>query len=1535
MKNIKKCISVLLACIICIMSFGAVPIFAEDATVLFEENFDSYAENAKPKKPILAVENEEKLLRTRVKKDGDNGYLRIYCEEGGEKSQPRIFVKTDASVVKTLTLTYKAKFDGNNAIVAFATDGGKTGMLTTLASIDAKEWTDVEIVINLETMKYTVTAGGKVLKKDKALHAANDLSTAEFRFTAGQPEPGQGACFDNIKITGVSNGLSSLTPAEPSTPATPSEPTAAVSLPKVPTPKGPAIKATLPAGATAFLDTDFTGAKLGGAGKCGLFSTATAYVDVADVGSDRMLKYHATDGAKHYPRVELAFIDGVETYSVDFAFMLGGTSSMYVGIYADSATKGDFAKVTSKTAGFVADDWNYLHLDIDLKASKVTSTLNGKPLAEGKIKDIADRSTARMRINSTIDAGDVSLADNVLFYTTEKYEFTGIIKGPREVAFENVKPENPLSEKSYVNNLRAHPRIFVKDWDEMRNTINSSYEAKQWYNNLKVAADGYLESKATYSVNSRGNILESSNAAEGRLMALSFVYKITGDKRYLDKAYEEMIEYGTWPDWSGFIASLVTAGLMFGYACAYDWLYYDLTPAQRDEIREIVKRLALPDMIFNYEGKQTSTNFTTSTINWNPVCNACMIGTAFAFADEEPNLSEYILEKAPGFIINALSPYAPEGGHPEGTMYWDFGTTFLCFAMDLLEYGFKDGFELPAEYKYYNYPGIAETCDFPIYYCSSVGKFDYGDASSGVVSSEVFYWMANRFNKPQYAWYENNVQFNHNSYMSGYGAIFALASYDKNNATVAPGIFSLDKFYSSETEVNGMSMRSTWAGDQELFAAMQGGNNSESHMYWSLGTYVIDYHKKRFVDEDLSKDYALKGDKETIYYKRAEAHNTLVINPTTGPDQNKKAVAQVIKSGTSDNTAFGILDMTPVHDDYVSAKRGMMLTDNRNRVIVQDEVVAKEESEFYWFANTKAGIKLSEDGKSVILNRDGEMMLARIIAGPAEAKFTVMERRSMFSEITQGNQSGVKLAIHIPKAKELTLAVEYVGLEDGEGIPAPSEFVPLDQWTADDNGMTAVASAGTATVLKLNSPNAIAKGEKTYVDPANYDVVPFTENSRTLVPVRFISESFGANVGWNADTQTVSVKYKDKEISLQIGSNIMYVNGEAVTLDTPANTYNSRTLIPLRALVEALGKYVHWDDRGLIIIADDPAPYPAESIDALIKELNVRVTINGSDMTFFELDRENYVLNVKTGEAVPVIGASTIGGETIAVTQANAVGETATVTVDGKVYNIKIEYDPFEGLKGSKDPGVINKLTVERMGSQLPDHYTYIYVEDLEDSTGFASYPKRGIVDGVINTSTANRWAAQGIGWISMDFGSVKNLHSMAFAGVSQDVRAYRFDVEVSTDGQSWKKVHEGGAPTTMKTMSIIPLGDVQARYVRLTGNGNSQNAWNTWAEVRYYESAEQQAEDILYWSAYFGSADVTGAAGTTMPLVVKGVDAPGDLFALRDDAEMTYEIADPSIATVSADGKITFLKTGKTTLTVRASQDGYGTTLTVEVETL
>ena len=214
-------------------------------------------------------------------------------------------------------------------------------------------------------------------------------------------------------------------------------------------------------------------------------------------------------------------------------------------------------------------------------------------------------------------------------------------------------------------------------------------------------------------------------------MALSFVYNITGDKRYLDKAYAEMIEYGTWPDWSGFTSTLVTAEILQGYAYCYDWLYDDLTAEQKNAIIEIVKRQALPDFIYAYNGQISNTHFVTGTINWNPVCNATIIAWAIATANETPEISEYILETVPPLIQHALPPYGPQGGYPEGVSYWDYGTTFLCMIMDMLDNNFVAGFELPEKYKYYTYPGISETGDFPIYYSSSVGKFDYGDAAMG------------------------------------------------------------------------------------------------------------------------------------------------------------------------------------------------------------------------------------------------------------------------------------------------------------------------------------------------------------------------------------------------------------------------------------------------------------------------------------------------------------------------------------------------------------------------------------------------------------------------------------------------------------------------------------------------------------------------------------------------------------------------------------------------------------------------------------
>jgi hypothetical protein len=85
------------------------------------------------------------------------------------------------------------------------------------------------------------------------------------------------------------------------------------------------------------------------------------------------------------------------------------------------------------------------------------------------------------------------------------------------------------------------------------------------------------------------------------------------------------------------------------------------------------------------------------------------------------------------------------------------------------------------------------------------------------------------------------------------------------------------------------------------------------------------------------------------------------------------------------------------------------------------------------------------------------------------------------------------------------------------------------------------------------------------------------ENQRTLVPVRFVAESLGAKVGWEAQSQSVPIERDGQQIRLQIGSNIALVNGQEVALDTQVVTKDGRTYVPLRFVSEVLGAEVEWD----------------------------------------------------------------------------------------------------------------------------------------------------------------------------------------------------------------------------------------------------------------------------------------------------------------------------------------------------------------------
>ena len=93
----------------------------------------------------------------------------------------------------------------------------------------------------------------------------------------------------------------------------------------------------------------------------------------------------------------------------------------------------------------------------------------------------------------------------------------------------------------------------------------------------------------------------------------------------------------------------------------------------------------------------------------------------------------------------------------------------------------------------------------------------------------------------------------------------------------------------------------------------------------------------------------------------------------------------------------------------------------------------------------------------------------------------------------------------------------------------------------------------------------------------DFDVEPIILNSRSMVPLRGIFEDMGVDVKWDGNTKTVICTKEEKEVVVQINNEKAYVNGNELILDSVPVIRNSRTLIPLRFISESLGVYVDWD----------------------------------------------------------------------------------------------------------------------------------------------------------------------------------------------------------------------------------------------------------------------------------------------------------------------------------------------------------------------
>jgi len=154
-------------------------------------------------------------------------------------------------------------------------------------------------------------------------------------------------------------------------------------------------------------------------------------------------------------------------------------------------------------------------------------------------------------------------------------------------------------------------------------------------------------------------------------------------------------------------------------------------------------------------------------------------------------------------------------------------------------------------------------------------------------------------------------------------------------------------------------------------------------------------------------------------------------------------------------------------------------------------------------------------------------------------------------------------------------------------LVALSFFVwPDDNQEAENALASGEEAVGTVIRLQIGNPLMTVNGVETAIDESNTS--PVSRNNRTLLPIRAVVEAMGGTVTWDNGEATVTLSRGGDVVNLTIGSTTAFYNNTSLNLDTAPIVINGRTFLPIRFIAESFGFYVAWNgENNLVTISDD------------------------------------------------------------------------------------------------------------------------------------------------------------------------------------------------------------------------------------------------------------------------------------------------------------------------------------------------------------
>lgn len=594
----------------------------------------------------------------------------------------------------------------------------------------------------------------------------------------------------------------------------------------------------------------------------------------------------------------------------------------------------------------------------------------------------------------------------------------------------------PPAEQLLGQLKRQHSRLLLDQagFGQLQQRIKTDPTLREWDQQVLAHAEQILKTPMPRHVIPDGlRLLSTSRSVLEHTYTLALMYRLHGEKRWAQRLWQEFEAVAAFPDFNP-RHFLDTAEMTHALAIGYDWLHDTWTDSQRATIRQAIVEMGLKPGLKVY---QSGRGWPQGSHNWNQVCNGGLTMGALAIGDEQPELAGQILRHALVSLPRAMESYAPDGACGEGPGYWGYGTSYAVVMLAALESALGSDFGLAAS------PGFSQTGLFPMYMMGPTGRlFNFSDCGEHWSAATPTLWLAERFHQPVCAWFATT---------QGKPSAQAMIWYRGPGQSPTDLGLALDKYWRG---VEVVTLRSRWNDPKALFVGIQAGSNLVNHNHLDLGSFVLDALGQRWAVDLGADDYNLPGffgGKRYTYYRlRAEGHNTLVLNPDKGPDQDPRATAKISRFVSEGPRAFAIADLTPAYAKSARrVHRGLAMLDRRY-VLVQDELEADKPADVWWFLHTPAAVTVSDDGRLATLRQGQATVQARLLM-PAEARFTVQPAEplpcSAHPERQGRNDNVRKLTVHLPATATLRLAVLLTPVDDASrDAGATGKITPLSQW---------------------------------------------------------------------------------------------------------------------------------------------------------------------------------------------------------------------------------------------------------------------------------------------------------------------------------------------------------------------------------------------------------------------------------------------------------------------------------------------------------